>query len=318
VKLGRRLEEARAWGSGLEHGRKALASAHLDTGYAEVRGVRLRYVRSPGEGPPLLFCNGIGANLEMVLPFIEALAGIPIVAFDVPGTGGSPTANFWPSFPIYAKFAVGLLDRLGLDGRFDVAGVSWGGGLAQTIARDYPQRVGHLVLMATTAGAPMFPGRLSALLKMVTPQRYLSRTFMASNAASLYGGELRRRPDLAIEYSRLTRAPTRAAYLQQLAAIGQFSGWTFLHRVRCPALVLNGDDDPLIRGINARLLAALLPNARLHVIKGGGHLFMLFSAGETARLIREFIETPAEEAKTSGATGADGKIVRKGVGMSFD
>ena len=296
MKLGRQLEEARAWGSGLGHGRKALASAKLDIAHAEVHGVRLRYVRSQGEGPPLLFCNGIGANLEMALPFIQAMDGIPIVAFDVPGCGGSPAARFWPSFSTYAKFAVGLLDQLGLDGRFDVAGVSWGGGLAQTIARDYPQRVGRLILMATSAGAPMFPGRLSALLKMVTPQRYLSRSFMARNAATIYGGELRRRPDLAIEFAHFTRAPTRSAYLQQLAAISQFSGWTFLHQVRCPALVLNGDDDPLIRVVNARLLAALLPNGRLQVLKGGGHLFMLFNAEETARLIREFIATSTADA----------------------
>jgi poly(3-hydroxyalkanoate) depolymerase len=299
VKLGRLLQEARAWGSGLERGRKALASANLDIGHAEVRGVRLRYVRSHGEGPPLLFCNGIGANLEMVLPFIEAMSGVPIVAFDVPGCGGSSAASFWPSFAVYARFAVGLLDQIGFDGRFDVAGVSWGGGLAQTIARDYPQRVGRLILMATTAGAPMFPGRVSALLKMVTPQRYLSRTFMARNAATIYGGELRRRPDRAIEFSRFTRAPSRRAYLQQLAAITQFSGWTFLNRVRCPALVLNGDDDPLIRTINARLLAALLPNGRLHVLNGGGHLFMLFSAEETARLIRNFMVESAAEAEAA-------------------
>ncbi len=93
VKLGRRLEEARAWGSGLERGRKALASAKVDIGHAEVHGVRLRYVHSPGEGQPLLFCNGIGANLEMALPFIQAMDGMPIVAFDVPGCGGSPAAK---------------------------------------------------------------------------------------------------------------------------------------------------------------------------------------------------------------------------------
>ena len=296
MKRGRLLEEARVWGSGLERGRKALAAAHLDTGHAEIHGVRLRYVRSHGEGPPLLLCNGIGANLELTLPFIEAMAGVPIVAFDVPGCGGSPSASFWPSFPVYAKFAVGLLDQLGYDGRFDVAGVSWGGGLAQTIARDYPQRVGRLILMATSAGAPMFPGRLSALLKMVTPQRYLSRTFMARNAATIYGGELRRRPDLAIEFSHFTRAPSTRAYLQQMAAISQFSGWTFLHRVRCPALVLNGDDDPLIRTVNARLLAMLLPHGRLQLVRGGGHLFMLFSAEETARLIREFMVASAADA----------------------
>jgi len=115
----------------------------------------------------------------------------------------------------------------------------------------------------------MFPGRVSALIKMVTPQRYLSRTFMARNARVIYGGELRNRPDLAIEFSHSTRAPGKVAYLQQLAATTQFLGWLWLHRVRCPALVLNGDDDPLIRAINARLLAALLPNAKLELIKGG-------------------------------------------------
>lgn len=70
----------------------------------------------------------------------------------------------------------------------------------------------------------------------------------------------------------------------------------FLHRVRCPALVLTGDDDPLIRTVNARLLARLLPNATMQVVKGGGHLFMLFSAEETARLIRDFMATSAADA----------------------
>jgi poly(3-hydroxyoctanoate) depolymerase len=296
VKKGRLLNEARAWGSGLLRGRRALADADLNIRYAEVHGIRLRYVHSPGAGQPLLFCNGIGANLELVLPFIEAMRSTSIVAFDVPGCGGSPTARFWPSFPVYARLAVGLLDHLGLLGPFNVAGVSWGGGLAQTIARDYPKRVSRLILMATAPGVPMFPGRLSAHLKMITPQRYLSRTFMARNAATLYGGELRNRPDRAIEYSRFTRAPTRMAYLQQLAAISLFSSWPWLHRIRCPALVLNGDDDPLIRTINARLLAALLPRGHLELIKGGGHLFMLFSAHETARLIQNFITSSAAEA----------------------
>jgi pimeloyl-ACP methyl ester carboxylesterase len=68
--------------------------------------------------------------------------------------------------------------------------------------------------------------------------------------------------------------------------------------------VLNGDDDPLIRAINARLLAALLPNAKLELIKGGGHLFMLFSVEKTAGLIKDFIadsEAEADKALQSAA-----------------
>ncbi|MDO9453484.1 MAG: alpha/beta fold hydrolase [Stagnimonas sp.] len=288
-------DQARVWGSGLERQRRALADADMEVGHVEVRGVRLRYAMTPGTGEPLLFCNGIGANLELMLPLLKALEGQRVIVFDVPGAGGSEPATFCPSFSAYAQFAVGVVDALGHTGRFIVAGVSWGGGLAQQIAHDYPQRVSRMVLMATGAGFPMVPGRLSALLRMTTPQRYLSRTFMARNAAVLYGSELRGRPDFAIDYASLTRAPKTKTYLQQLAAISRFSSFPWLHRIRCAALVMIGDDDPIVRPINARLLAALLPKGQLHVVRGGGHLFMLLRAEQTAGTVAAFLketETP--------------------------
>ena len=58
----------------------------------EVDGQALRVGVRLGtpDGPPLLICNGIGANLELMEPFTTALAGIETVVFDVPGVGGSP------------------------------------------------------------------------------------------------------------------------------------------------------------------------------------------------------------------------------------
>ena len=53
----------------------------------------LRVARRRGDaGPaiPLLIFNGIGANLELLEPFVEALQNIEIVAFDAPGAGASP------------------------------------------------------------------------------------------------------------------------------------------------------------------------------------------------------------------------------------
>ncbi|MDB5975009.1 MAG: alpha/beta fold hydrolase [Nevskia sp.] len=297
MKLNRLLNNARPWGSGLERQREALAASGVDVGYVVVEGVRLRYAQSRGESAPLLFCNGIGANLELALPLFKALPHIRMVTFDIPGCGGSEAAWFWPRFSAFARFAVGLLDHLGYKDGFDVAGVSWGGCLAQTIAREYAERVGRLILMATAAGFPMIPGRLRASLRMFTPMRYLSRTYMAQNASIIYGGELRNRPDRAIDYARYTRAPTTRAYLQQLAAISHFSSWPWLHRIHCPTLVLTGDDDPLVRPINARLLAALLPNGRLEVVKGGGHLFMVFSAEDTAQRIESFLRGSAERGR---------------------
>jgi pimeloyl-ACP methyl ester carboxylesterase len=44
-----------------------------------------------GTGTPLLLCNGIGASLDLLQPFVDALdPSIEVVSFDVPGVGGSP------------------------------------------------------------------------------------------------------------------------------------------------------------------------------------------------------------------------------------
>ena len=58
----------------------------------EVGGQPLRVGRWAGRpgGAPLLVFNGIGANIELLEPFVVALEGVEVLAFDVPGTGGSP------------------------------------------------------------------------------------------------------------------------------------------------------------------------------------------------------------------------------------
>ena len=52
----------------------------------------LRVGVRPGDKsqPPLLLFNGIGANIELVEPFLQALDGLEAITFDVPGVGGSP------------------------------------------------------------------------------------------------------------------------------------------------------------------------------------------------------------------------------------
>ena len=57
----------------------------------EAGGQTLRVGVRRGEArPPLLMFNGIGANIELVAPFLDALEGPEVIIFDVPGVGGSP------------------------------------------------------------------------------------------------------------------------------------------------------------------------------------------------------------------------------------
>src|SRR5262249_59651477 len=101
--------------------------------------------------PPLLVFNGIGANVEWVEPFLDALAGPEAIVFDVPGVGGSPSPwlPYRPS--TLARLSAHLLDKLGHD-QVDVLGVSWGGALAQQFAFQQGKRCRRLVLAATAPG----------------------------------------------------------------------------------------------------------------------------------------------------------------------
>lgn len=259
--------------------------------YVDVDGVMLRVATRAGRGTPLLIFNGIGANLEVVYPFIEALAGREILIFDMPGIGGSPVSLMPRRFSGIARLTSRLLDRLGYR-EVDVAGVSWGGAVAQQFTRQYRARVRRLVLAATSAGAFMVPGRPSALLKMTTPRRYLSPSYMQQAAGTIYGGEVREQPDLINAHTARIIPPRMLGYLFQLYA---GMGWTsihWLHRLKQPTLVMAGSDDPLVPPINARILALCLPNNRLHIVTGGGHLFMLHCLDEVGPVITEFLDAP--------------------------
>ena len=139
-----------------------------------VLGHDVRVAIRPGTepGPPLVLCNGIGASLDLLQPFVDEVdPRIEVVRFDVPGVGGSPDPKVPYTFATLACFVATLVDRLGYD-RFDVLGISWGGGLAQQLAFQNPRRCRRLVLVSTGTGMLMVPARPSVLNKMVTPRRY--------------------------------------------------------------------------------------------------------------------------------------------------
>jgi poly(3-hydroxyalkanoate) depolymerase len=234
---------------------------------------------------------GIGASLDMWGLFEEAMLplGYQLISFDLPGSGGSP-ATFPPRrMRGLAKLSVRVLDELGLS-TVDVLGVSFGGVVAQEIAHQAPDRVRRLVLCATGPGLGGVPGKPSALIHMVTPRRYQSPDYAMRIAAALYGGRARVDPTLhARMTSRFMRPPSAYGYFTQLYAI---TGWTsvpWLRRVRTPTLILNGDDDPIVRVVNGRIMAALMPQSRLHVVRGGGHLFLLDQTDEAAHLVDDFL-----------------------------
>ena len=254
-----------------------------------VRGQMLRVAIKDGDlsKPPLLMFNGIGANLELGFPFLTAMTDRRAILFDVPGVGGSPM----PALPYrpstLARMSKHLLKLLKID-QVDVSGVSWGGGLAQQFAKQYPKLCRKLVLVSTSSGWTMVPGKPSVLSKMGSIKRYTDKGYMRSIAAEIYGGAFRRDDTLINAHAAGMKPSSNAGYMLQLLAM---TGWTsvpWLWRLKQPTLIVSGTDDPLIPIANARLLASLIPNAQLELVDDG-HLFIVTDPKGSAALIEDFL-----------------------------
>jgi poly(3-hydroxyalkanoate) depolymerase len=251
----------------------------------------LRVAVRPGDRTrtPLVLANGIGASLELLQPFVDALdPSIEVLRFDVPGVGGSPLPRFPYRLPALARLVARLLDHLGYP-TVDMLGVSWGGGLAQQFALCHRDRCRRLALAATGTGMLMVPARPQVLARMATPRRYLDPDYAERIAPGLYGGTMRSDPSSAREllHGRTRVGPPRG-YLYQLTAGAGWTSLPLLPWIRQPTLLLAGDDDPIVPLVNARIMRRLLPRAELHVYHGG-HLGLITEAGELASVVDRFL-----------------------------
>ena len=130
--------------------------------------------------------------------------------FDAPGADFSPALARPARMNGLAAMLVELLDELGL-AQVDVLGYSWGGALAQQLARDAPARVRRLVLAATSPGLGSQPPSPVVLSMMSSPLRFASRNYLNWVAPYIYGGDVRR-PDArqrAMLAAWMTKPPTR-------------------------------------------------------------------------------------------------------------
>jgi len=273
-----------------------MTTSHASTVHVAGRALRVDVRSGDPARPPLLLCNGIGAGLEVLQPFVDALdPGRPVIRFDLPGIGGSPLPVVPYHLATLPRLLAGLLDRLGHP-RADVLGISWGGGLAQQFALWRPGRVHRLVLVATGTGSLMVPTRPRVLRHMLTPRRHRDPRYAMSIAGEIYGGSMRAAPERAAELLRAAgrAGPDRGYYYQLLAG----TGWTslpLLPLLRRPTLLLAGADDPLIPLINGYIMHRLIPGSEL-VIYPGGHLDLIAEPHRLAPVVERFLRAPAERA----------------------
>jgi pimeloyl-ACP methyl ester carboxylesterase len=224
----------------------------------------------------------------MWTPLRRALGDRCTVAFDAPGTGESSTPLRPLTMRELGRMTSGLLDALDLH-EVDVLGYSFGGAIAQEIARADHGRVAHLVLAATTCGWGTLPGDPLALVAMLSPVRYYFGP--ATSAYTAVVGNGKPSEFATADAARLHHPPDPLGYCWQVLAAVSWSSLPWLRELHVPTLVLAAERDRLVHRSTARLLAGRIPGARLEVVKGAGHFFLLRNGNRAvARAINTFLD----------------------------
>ncbi|AXE27345.1 alpha/beta hydrolase [Streptomyces globosus] len=213
--------------------------------------------------------------------------GHRVLAVDQPGFGAAPAAQGPPSLDSVADALAAELDRQGI-GSAVLAGCSLGGYTAMAFLRRHPHRVRGLALLAargTADTAQAAEQRLrfaDAFLDDAARGRLVAQT-----TPSLLGATTRRRrPDLLDRVTGLAlAAPPQSVAWTQRALAARPDSTAVLRAAAVPALVVLGGEDELVAAAEARPVAAALPQGRLAVLPGVGHLAPLEAPRETARLL---------------------------------
>ncbi|MEV7012067.1 alpha/beta hydrolase [Streptosporangium sp. NPDC051022] len=243
-----------------------------------------------GTGDPVLFLHGIGGSSWTWRPQFDALSGTRrCIAWDMPGYGDSPPLPGPMTFPALAASVARLLDLLELD-RVDLVGLSMGGQVALHTVLGHSDRVRSLVLLDTS---PAFGldgtdveewrrERLAPLDAGLTPADFAEDLLRGVGGPTLTAGAL------ALAVAAMARVP--AAGLR--AAVECLPTHDVRHRlaeIEAPTLVVVGEFDTETPVSYAEHLAARIPDARLEIVPGAGHLTNMDRPDVVNRLIGEFL-----------------------------
>lgn len=252
-------------------------------------GTRL-YYEDEGAGEPLLLVAGQRQDHSFWDGVRDDFADrYRVIVYDHRGTGQSDKPGAPPySTRGFARDAVALLDQLGV-ARAHAYGHSMGGRIGQWLGIEHGDRLGALVLGATTpGGAHGVPRSAEADALWTQPPAGPQAALRALGALFWSPAWVEAHPDAAKRVLQAPPLPDYARLLHYRASEGH-DAWDLLPTIRTPTLVIHGGEDRLNPTANAFLLAERIPGAELYLIEGGRHFYPHEFREEAGRAVHEFL-----------------------------
>ena len=254
-------------------------------------GLRLRVARH-GAGRPLLLITGIGAHLDMWAPFARHAGERELIAFDPPGAGLSQRPRRPAADDRSGRVVTRAAGRARRSSASTCSATRSAAGSRRSSRTGRPSACGGSCCARPRPGLGGSPPKPIAALMLATPARYYHPRLLELSLPHIAGGRTAREPGVAGRARRRApAAPALAARLRLPALRGR--------RLVEPAVAaprVAADARRVGRGRPERPAAQrpharrAPPDARLHVVRGGGHLFLLDEPERAAPAIRAFLD----------------------------
>ena len=251
-----------------------------------VEGLEIAYHRA-GAGPPLLLVHGAATDGRSWEPQLTGLAdSFDVIAWDEPGAGGSSDPRDDIGLGGYADALASFVAAIGLD-RVHVAGLSWGGVLAQELCLRHPEVVGSLILADTYAG---WKGSLS-------PEECRTRLELARAQAEdppagalvlpgLFAPESP--PELAEWLAEIGAEARPATLLRTSTLLAACDLGERQREIIAPCLLIWGEHDARSPLGVAESILDRIAGATLEVLPGAGHMSNLEQPDRFNEALRRF------------------------------
>jgi non-heme chloroperoxidase len=276
------------------------------------------HIVSVGTGAPIVLSHGVTLSVRTWVKQLETLPaqGFHVVAFDHRGHGGSTLGDTGFTVDNLGDDIRSVLERLDLRDAV-LVGHSMGGIAVQSFLLRHPEvaaeRVKGVVLLSSLARVPLSGARAAGLRTLIDRLGELlpesTRVWASPNVGFLlarvgFGRDPKpSHVELVRQMMLECAADTRRESPRSLLGLDLTAR---LPEVRIPTLVIGGSVDVIAPPAESRRLAALIPGARLEMIRGGGHMLMLERAELIDRLITDFAHEVGAIAAAAGPFAARG------------
>lgn len=233
--------------------------------------------RVRNETPVLVLVHGAGGT-HFSWGEIRAVKFAAAYCLDLPGHGRSPLPGR-TSVEAYADTVMAFISQLDLK-RVVVGGISMGGAIAQTIALRQPDWLAGLILVGTAANLPVNEAIFHYILpEFQSTMRLVAKLEWPKGTAEAI---------IERSYQELARHEAQVVY-DDFAACDAFDVRPRLAQITVPTLVLAGDGDRLTPLPQLEFLAQNIPQAKLVIVEGAGHMVALSRPQQVSATIESWL-----------------------------